>query len=136
MQVKIIKDKICPKIHIDDKEISPFAFKSFRPTKKNISDFYNAGVRLFCVLSTGIQSATPGVPYSHFGESWVDDYTYDFKPIDDQIELFINSAPEAYLDIMLVVDTRDWWLKKYPEYPNSYWNLSQVCTDEKWRNAA
>ena len=87
-------------------------------------------------MSTGIPSATKGVPYSHFGESWIDDYTYDFNPIDSQIDLFIKSAPNAFLDVMLVVDTREWWLKKYPEYPNSYWNLSQVCSDEKWRKAA
>lgn len=136
MKAEILNTGFGNRIYVDNKELPPFAFKSFRPTKKNISDFYNAGVRTFCVLSTGIPSATKGVPYSHFGESWIDDYTYDFNPIDNQIDLFIDSAPEAYLDIMLVVDTRDWWLKKYPEYPNSYWNLSQVCSDEKWRKAA
>lgn len=136
MKAEILNTGFGPRIYVDNKELPPFAFKSFRPTKKNISDFYNAGVRTFCVLSTGIPSATKGVPYSHFGESWIDDYTYDFNSIDNQIDLFIDSAPEAYLDIMLVVDTRDWWLKKYPEYPNSYWNLSQVCSDEKWRKAA
>ena len=136
MIVKLSNKKFGTKIVIGDKEYPPFAFKTFRPTERNISDFYKAGVRLFCVLSTGISSATKGVPYSHFGESWIDDYTYDFNPIDNQIELFIKSAPDAFFNIMLVVDTRDWWLEKYPEYPNSYWNLSQVCTDEKWKKAA
>lgn len=136
MKAEILNTGFGPRIYVDNKELPPFAFKSFRPTKKNISDFYNAGVRTFCVLSTGIMSATKGVPYSHFGESWIDDYTYDFNPIDNQIDLFICSAPEAYLDIMLAVDTREWWLKKYPDYPNSFWNLSQVCSDEKWRKAA
>lgn len=136
MKVKVVNDGFCQKIQIDEKLYSPFAFKSFRPSYKNISDFYSAGVKLFCVLSTGLMSATKGVPYSHFGESWIDDYTYDFTSIDKQMDLFIKAAPEAYFDVMLVVDMREWWLKKYPEYPNSYWNMSQVCTDSKWRNAA
>lgn len=136
MKVKLVNKNGGVKINVNGKDYPPLAFKSFRPTERNVSDFYNAGVRFFCVLSTGMESATKGVYYSNFGESWIDDYTYDFKPIDEQIELFIKSAPNAYLDIMLQVDTREWWLKKYPEYQNSFWCLSQVCADEKWRNAA
>ena len=124
------------KINIDGTCYEPLAFKTFRPTDRNISDFYKAGVKLFCVLSTGQESATKGIYYSNFGESWIDDYTYDFKPIDDQIDLFLKNAPEAYLDVMLAVDTRKWWLEKYKDYPDSYWCMSQVCTDEKWRKAA
>lgn len=136
MQVKIVKKPYGPRICINGEEFAPFAFKSFRPTKRNVSDFYNAGVRLFCVLSTGMQSATEGVYYSKYGESWIDDYTYDFAPIDRQIDMFISAAPNAYLEVMLLVDTRDWWLKKYPEYPNSFWKMSSVCSDERWRAAA
>jgi hypothetical protein len=124
------------KINVDGVDYEPLAFKSFRPTERNISDFYKAGVKFFCVLSTGQESATKGIYYSNFGESWIDDYTYDFKPIDNQIELFLQNAPEAYLDVMLAVDTRKWWLEKYKDYPDSYWCMSQVCTDEKWRKAA
>ena len=124
------------KINVNGIDYPPLAFKSFRPTEKNISDFYKAGVKFFCVLSTGMESATKDIYYSNFGESWIDDYSYDFKPIDDQIELFLKYAPNAYLDIMLQIDTRKWWLEKYPEYPNSFWCLSQMCADEKWRKAA
>ncbi len=124
------------KININGENLEPLAFKTFRPTEKNISDFYKAGVKFFCVLSTGQESATKGIYYSNFGESWIDDYTYDFQPIDNQIDLFLKCAPDAYLDVMLSIDTRKWWLEKYKEYPDSYWCMSQVCTDEKWRQAA
>ena len=37
---------------------------------------------------------------------------------------------------MIQVDTRSWWLEKYKNYPDSYWELSKVAADEKWRKAA
>ena len=136
MNAKLIKVDGSVKICINGESYEPLAFKTFRPTDRNISDFYKAGVKLFCVLSTGQESATKGIYYSNFGESWIDDYTYDFQPIDDQIDLFLKNAPEAYLDVMLSVDTRSWWLEKYKDYPDSYWCMSQMCKDEKWLKAA
>ena len=42
------------------------------------------------ILTSGVTSAV-GVPYSLFGESWVGLETYDFSPIDRQIELFMKA---------------------------------------------
>lgn len=128
-----LNDKLI--IEINGKTYPPISFKSFRPTAKNISDFYKAGVRLFDILSSGKANAL-GTPYSLYGESWIDDYTYDFTPIDNQIELFIKNAPEGYFLVMLQVDTRAWWLKKYPEYEDTFYHLSQMAQDGKWRKAA
>ena len=43
-------------IDLDGKPFPALAFKSFRPTPENVSDFYAAGVRLFTVLSSGVIS--------------------------------------------------------------------------------
>lgn len=122
-------------IRIDDKNYAPVSFKTFRPTERNITDFYAAGIRLFNILSTGMTSAL-GVPYSFYGESWLDDEKYDFSVIDRQIDFFIEHAPEGYFMLMLCLDTREWWLKKYPDSPNSFLNLAQMEADPYWREMA
>ncbi len=136
MKSKIVKKYNSIKIEINGKIYEPLSFKSFRPTDRNVSDFYKAGIRLFCVLSTGRESATKGVPYSLFGESWIGDYEYDFSPIDEQLDFFIKNAPDAYFMLMLQIDTRSWWLEKHKEYRDSFWEMSNVAADEKWRDAA
>ena len=135
MKSRIVRKNGVLMIEIDGKTYPPLAFKSFRPDQNNISDFYAAGIRLFNILTSGITSAV-GVPYSLFGESWVGLETYDFSPIDRQIELFMKHAPSAYFSLMIQLDTRDWWLEQQPGYPNSFHKMSQMETDPKWREAA
>jgi hypothetical protein len=132
---KIVRDNGLLKIEINGEKYLPLSFKSFRPNPQNISEFYQAGVRLFSVLSSGVTSAL-GVPYSLYGESWIGNRKYDFSAIDRQMDMFIANAPEAYFGVMLQLDTRDWFLKENPETPNSFTNLSQVACDEKWRTLA
>lgn len=57
-------------------------------------------MRLFSVLIGGLTSAL-GVPYSLFGDTWVGDGQYDFAPLDAQMDLFIQNAPDAYFAPML-----------------------------------
>lgn len=135
MKVCIQKDNGYQKINIDGKLYQPLSFKSFRPNPQNISEFYEAGVRLFSVLSSGITSFL-GVPYSLFGESWIGEGQYDFSAIDRQMDMFIANAPDAYFAPMLQVDTRDWYLKSRPGTPNSFTHLSQIACDEEWKQAA
>ena len=80
MNVKLTRHLGRLKVDINGKLYAPLSFKSFRPNPTNISDFYKAGVRLFSVLSSGIINAL-GVPYSHFGESWIGDGEYDFSTV-------------------------------------------------------
>lgn len=134
MEVSIKRKNGALKVDINGKLYAPLSFKSFRPNPKNISEFYGAGVRLFSVLSSGITSAL-GVPYSLFGESWIDDGTYDFTALDKQMDMFIENAPDAYFAPMLQVDTRPWYIKKHG-VPNSFTSLSQIAWDEQWRRDA
>jgi len=133
-QVKLTRSNGVLKIDIDGKLYDPLSFKSFRPTARNISDFAKAGVKLFSILSSGMISLLK-VPYSLFGESWIGDREYDFAPIDKQIELFRENAPDCYFALMLQLDTRPWYCEKYG-VPYTFTNLSQTISDEKWRNDA
>lgn len=119
-------------IKINDEIIPPLSFKSFRPTPKNVSDFYKAGLKLYCILTSGMLNRL-GSPYSLYGESWIDDETYNFDVIDNQIEMFRENAPGCYYALMIQVDTRDWWLKKHPEYKSTFTHFTQTCGDEEWR---
>ncbi len=135
MKASIKRDNGMLKVDIDGTLYAPLSFKSFRPNPNNISEFYAAGVRLFSVLSSGIISAL-GVPYSHFGESWIGENEYDFSAVDKQMDMFIENAPDGYFAPMFQVDTRPWYLETHPEVPNSFTHLSQIAHDERWRRAA
>ena len=135
MQVKIKRVNGILKVDIDGVLYDPLSFKSFRPNRQNVTEFYNAGVRLFSVLSSGVINAL-GVPYSRFGESWVGDNEYDFSVIDKQMDMFIECAPNGYFAPMFMVDTRPWFLEQNPDIPNSFKHLSQTAHSEKWRRDA
>lgn len=135
MQVQIRRVNGILKVEIDGALYDPLSFKSFRPNGQNVTEFYNAGVRLFSVLSSGVINAL-GVPYSRFGESWVGDNEYDFSVIDKQMDMFIECAPNGYFAPMFMVDTRPWFLEQNPDIPNSFRHLSQTAHSEKWRKDA
>ena len=86
MKCKVARHNGVLHIDIDGKLYPPLSFKSFRPNPKNVSEFYDAGVRLFSVLTSGVTSALGG-PYSLYGESWVGECTYDFSAIDRQMDI-------------------------------------------------
>ena len=132
MQTKVVKQNGVPYIAINGEVIDTLAFKSFRPTANNVSDFYKAGIRIFHVYVSGLTSALK-VPYSLFGETWFGDGDYRFEALDEQIKLFADNAPDAHVFINVHLDTRQWWLDQNPGRVNSFTHLSQVAADEKWR---
>ncbi len=123
------------KIKIGEKLFDPLAFRSFRPEPYNIRDFYNAGVRLMSILHSGMP-CTLGVPYSQYGEHWTGMGRYDFSRIDTQMKVFLENAPEAFFNIMLMLDTRPWYLEMNPDLVSSYRHLSSMAGNEKWRKDA
>ena len=132
MQVKVIEQGGKPQIEIDGQVFSPLAFRSFRPEAYNIQAFYQSGVRLMSILMTGLP-CTLAVPYSKFGEIWTGPGEYDFTAIDRQMDLFLKNAPDAYFNIMLQLDTRDWYLGDHPMYSNTFFNLVEMAGVEQWR---
>ena len=121
-----------PQISVNGEIIDSLAFKSFRPTAKNVKEFYEAGVRLFHVYCSGLMSGLK-VPYSLFGETWFGPHDYRFENLDRQIEFFIENAPDGYVFINIHLDSREWWMKEHPGSVNSFTHLSQIAADEDWR---
>ncbi len=132
MNTSIIDKNGVKYVAIDGRIIDTLSFKSFRPTRNNVSDFYKAGIRIFHVYCSGLMSALK-VPYSQFGETWFGDKNYDFSNLDKQIEFFRENAPDGYVFINVHLDVRQWWLDENPGRPNSFTHLSQIAGDEKWR---
>lgn len=132
MKTSIVTQNGVKYVAIDGKILDTLSFKSFRPTKNNVSDFYKAGIRIFHVYCSGLISALK-VPYSMYGETWFGDGDYRFEKLDEQIELFIENAPDAYVFINVHLDVRQWWLDENPGRPNSFTHLSQIAGDRKWR---
>ncbi|MFA6561313.1 MAG: hypothetical protein WCV00_05340 [Verrucomicrobiia bacterium] len=132
LRAKVVPAGGALKIEINGTVFEPLAFRSFRPEERNIHEFYDAGLRLMSVLHTGM-NCTLDVPYSKFGEVWTGPRQYDFAAFDRQMELFLRHAPEAYFNIMLQLDTRDWYLRAHPECSNSYWNLVEMAGHAPWR---
>ncbi len=135
MECRIVEKNGMKAIEIGGKVYPPVSFKSFRACARNISDFYGAGLRLFCILDCGIPSSL-GIPYSLFGESWVGEEQYDFSVTDKQIDLFLENAPEGYFSLMLSLDTRKWWLAQNPGATDSFFELAKIEADPKWRTYA
>ena len=135
MEVKLVKQNGALKININNEMIEPLSFKSFRPTDKNISDFYKAGVKLFSILTSGLNSIL-GVQYSLFGESWIGENEYDVSVVDEQIDLFRKNAPDAYFALMFQMDTREWYLEQNEGCPDSFRCLSQIAGNKQWRESA
>lgn len=120
---------------IDGKIFTPAAFSSFRPTPANVSLFYRNGMRLFKMRVTGLGN-TWHMNYSNYGAVWVGDHTYDFAPLDHQMEMFMKFAPEAYFMLMVQLDMPEWWRIENKCECNSFSQLGEAALEEKWVNDA
>lgn len=133
MKSELIRENGKLAISVDGKILHDLSFKSFRPTKNNVSDFYKAGIRLFNVYCSGCMSAL-NVPYSLYGETWFGEGKYNFDSLDKQFEMFLENAPEdSYFMLNIHLDSRDWWHEENPGRSRSFTHLSQIAADEKWR---
>jgi hypothetical protein len=128
----LVREGSILRIRINDRSYDPLAFRTFRAEERNIREFYQAGVRLMSVLHSGLD-CTLDVPYSRFGEIWTGPNQYNFANLDRQMDLFLKHAPDAYFNIMLQLDTRDWYLRAHPEYSNTFRNLVEMAGHEGWR---
>ena len=133
MKTKIVKENGVNQIEVDGKIIDAVAFKTFRPTLNNVGDFYKSGVRIFHVFVSGLKSGIK-MPYSAYGEVWFGEGDYRFENFHKQMQMFLEAAPDAYFFINLHIDAREWWLEQNPGNESSFYHLSQIAGNEKWRN--
>lgn len=137
MTSRIIYENGCPFIEIDGRKYPPAAFRSFRPKPDNISLMKRCGIKLNQLLVSGLP-CTIGNPYSLFGEVWKGDGVYDFSAFDKQFQMFERfSAPDAYFNVMIHLDTPEWWKKAHPDSePDSYHHITESAVDDEWKKSA
>ena len=135
MKARIVDIKGHRQVEINGK-IYPFtAYRSWRPKEENLSAFNKRAFPIMTFLPSGIKNRF-GIPYSAFGEFWLGDGKYDFEILRRQVEQFVNCAPDVYLAVNLMLDTRDWFLRDHPECLNSFIYFSSVCFYEPWIKCA
>lgn len=130
MKCKIVNRGGTGFIEIDGTLYPPLAFRSFRPTPANISQFYDCGVRLFQMICTGKYNAQQS-KYSLFGEQWIGENEYDFSTFDKQMEMFLSFAPNGKFCVMIQLDTRDWYCEKHG-CPDSFRNFGIMAFNDEW----
>ena len=117
-------------------EVIPFsAYRSWRPKAENYAGFAKEGFPFVTLLASGIKNRL-GLPYSEYGEYWLGDGVYDWDVLRRQLDLVIENAPDAYIIMNLMVDTRDWFLREHPECLYSFHYYSSVAGYEVWRKTA
>ncbi len=135
MESKLIWKNGSPFYLIDGKAYIPVSYRSFWPTGERVKMFADKGISLFHASPTGML-CTVKVPYSNCGEVWVGENTYDWDKLRAHMDMFISSAADAKMALLVQLDTRDWYLQQNPDASNSFDQLSIMCLDEKWREAA
>lgn len=135
MIAKIEKINNNKTIVIDGVCYPPIAYRSFRPMPSNIRQFSKSGVCLYQMLVSGRKNGH-GVPYSFYGGVWLDKDQYDFKPFDNQIEMFKKFAPGCKIMVMLQLDAPLQWLKSHPESYDGYYRIGEAAIDESYILAA
>ncbi len=135
MKAELIHEHGAAKIRINGKTVSSVSFRSFWPREDITRDFARDGIRLMSVYPSGLLCSL-NVPYSQFGEFWIGEGQYDWDVLRRQMDQFIRCAPEDYFSLILQLDTRDWFLKKYPECQNTFFHLPEGEAFEPWRQAA
>lgn len=135
MVTKLIFENGACSLVIDDQRVIPISYRSFTPQGNTVKNFSEKGIQLFSVFPTGIPTCVGGY-YSPFGEIWLGEGEYNWENLDNQMNMFLDNAPEAKFSLMIHLDTREWFTQKYPECNNSFFYLIQTAGYETWRRAA
>lgn len=122
-------------VEINGKLFSFAAYRSWRPKEDNLSAFNDLGFPFMTLLPSGIKNRF-GIAYSEFGEYWTGDGEYDWDILRRQMDQFVKAAPDVYIAVNLMLDTRDWFLRDHPECLNSFVYFSSVCFYEPWIRCA
>ncbi len=135
MKARIVNLNGCSAVEINGVCHRFTGYRSWRPNAEYISAFDKLGFNFMTLLSSGIKNSH-GTAYSPYGEYWVGDGKYDFDILRRQINDFLDNAPDTYLAINLMLDTRDWFLREHPDCPNSFVHLSSAIAYKPWLECA
>lgn len=134
MNARVIFENGHAAVSINGRVIPFSAYRSWRPKAENYAGFAKEGFPFITLLPTGIKNRL-GLPYSEYGEYWIGDGVYDWDVLRRQMDLAVENAPDSYIIMNLMLDTRDWFLKEHPECLYSFHYYTSVAGYEPWRLA-
>lgn len=98
-----------PMLFINGEPVSGLSYMTYRPEEKPITDFYEAGCRLFFF------SLTPDdCMYEIADRTWIAPGVYDYTQVDERLALFARCAPEAYFIPRVYMTSPPWWDDAHP----------------------
>lgn len=111
-----------------------FAYRSFRKELEAKKDFAGIGVRQFCVFPGNTANGL-GEPYSEYPSIWKWFDSYDFAPLDEQIQDVLKICPDA--ELLLIIDLNSpLWLARQlgaRSIPSdSFPNLTGCLCEDVW----
>ncbi len=135
MNARIVDKNGVKAVEINGEIFEYVGYRTWRPSEQNIAHVHQSEIPFFSILCSGIVNKLK-TPYSIYGEYWIGDGVYDWDVLRRDLDLYVQHAPNSYLAINLMLDTRDWFLKAHPECPNSFEDLSTACAHSEWRDCA
>lgn len=135
MYAKIVDKNGVKAVEVNGEVFEYVGYRTWRPSEQNIEHVSKSELPFFALLCSGIVNKLK-TPYSIYGEYWQGDGVYDWDVLRRDLDLYIKHAPNSYLAINLMLDTREWFLKAHPECPNSFENISTACAYPEWRECA
>lgn len=112
-----------------------FGYRSFWPEWETMSRFRDAGVNTITFFPSNTVNSL-GEPYCKYPPNWLWYDTYDFAPVEQQINDILQANPDAELICMLDLNTPLWLARNMTdEHIDSYGKLSCALCSSVWREA-
>ncbi|OGV34106.1 MAG: hypothetical protein A2020_09475 [Lentisphaerae bacterium GWF2_45_14] len=110
-----------------------FSYRSFWPELEAMKNFRNVGVDTICFFAANTKNSL-GEPYCKYPPMWLWFDSYDFSPLDRQIEDILSANPDAELICMVDLNTPEWLVKKSlgHEVYDSFTELGRTVCSPRW----
>ena len=111
-----------------------FAYRSFMPELKAVSDFSAHGVNTICLFPANTCNSL-GQPYSGyaFNRFWFK--TYDFSAVEQQVSEALEQMPDARILVMIDLNSPEWLARQIGlmHLPgDSTTHLTETLLSERW----
>lgn len=135
MKARLVDKNGAKAVEINGKVFQFTAYRSWRPEEKYLKAFNDLQFPFMTLLASGIKNSHR-VAYSAYGEYWIGDGEYNWDALRAQLDEFIKNAPDTYIALNLMLDTREWFLKQHPDCLNSFIYISAASAYEPWIECA